>query len=584
MKYKIILFITVCLIVSLSMKAQTIDLQKATIPELQELVKSGKLTYTKLAQMYLDRIELYDLNTIKLNSIRTLNPHALEDAQRCDQAFAADPSVAKDMFGMPILIKDNINIIGMPTTAGSVALADNYAPYDAFLVTKIKASGAVILGKLNLTEFANYIATRMSNGFSSLGGQVLYPYRPIKLLGDTLVLTPSGSSAGSGVASAAALSAITIGTETSGSILSPSYTNSIVGIKPTVGLISRHGVIPISSSQDIAGPMGRHVTDVAILLNTLAGYDPNDESTKGIEGAGVTSIDYTKSLKLGGLKGKRVGLVGIPPADNAAYEPFQQALKVLKDAGVEIITKPNGDALTYYNPDNPDVNPSSPSSIVFDFDFAKDLTAYLATLPKEYPIKTLQNIVDFNNAYMKIDSTAFPYGQAILERCAVLNLEEKWEQFLSDREKDLLYSRTNGIDYLLKEYNLDCLIATSRTGSTTGIAAKAGYPTVSIPLANPGGTTYPTNLHFTGAAFCEAQLIEFAYVVEQATNFRIPPGLADKAHLGNLISAAQEIIERGQAIPNGLFDMALEVYHNNFATQVDVDMAANRLRAVVPTS
>jgi len=563
-------------------QAQTIDLQKVTILDLQELVKSGKLTYTELTQMYLDRIELYDFNSVKLNSIRVLNPHALEDAQKCDQAFAADPSVAKGMFGMPVLIKDNVNVIGMPTTAGSVALADNYAPYDAFLTTKIKASGAVILGKLNLTEFANYIAIRMSNGFSSLGGQVLYPYRPVQLLGDTLVLTPSGSSAGSGVASAAALSAITVGTETFGSILSPSFTNSIVGIKPTVGLISRYGVIPISSSQDIAGPMGRNVTDVTILLNTLAGYDPNDEATKGIEGAGVTNADYTKSLKLGGLKGKRVGLVGIPPADNAAYEPFQQALQVLREAGVDIVTKPNGDALTYFNPDDPDANPPFPSSIVFDYDFAKDLPAYLSTLNENYPIKTLQNIVDFNNQYMKTDSSAFPYGQAIMERCAILNLEEKVEQYIADRQKDLLYSRTNGIDYLLKEYSLDCLISTSRTGSTTGIAAKAGYPTVSIPLANPGGTTYPINLHFTGAAFSEAQLIEFAFVVEQATNFRVPPGLADKSNLGNAISAALELTNEKRALFQETYDRAFEVYHNNFATQVDVDKATNQLRPALP--
>ena len=564
-----------------ALDAQLVDLQKATILELQELIKSGKLTYTKLTQMYLNRIELYDLNTIKLNSVRVLNPHALQEAQQCDKLFAANPSIAKGMFGMPILIKDNINVVGMPTTAGSVALADNYPPYDAFIASKLKAAGAIILGKANLTEFANYIALRMSNGFSSLGGQVLHPYRPAKLLGDTLTLTPSGSSAGSGAASAAALSAITIGTETSGSILSPSFANSIVGIKPTVGLVSRYGIIPISSSQDIAGPMGRHVTDVAILLNVLAGYDPNDTTTQALNEAGVKNVDYTKSLKLDGLKGKRVGLVGIPPADNAAYEPFQQALQALKEAGVEVVTKPNGAALTYFNPNNPDVNPPSPqNSIVLDYDFAKDLPAYLSTLNTNYPIKTLQNIVDFNTQYMKTDSSAFAYGQAILERCAILNLEEKREQFVADRQNDLLYSRTNGIDYLLKEYNLDCLMATSRTGSTTLIAAKAGYPTVSIPLCNSGGTAYPINLHFTGSAFSESQLIEFAYVVEQATHFRIPPGLANKNHLGSAIEEALQHSDAERMRFQDTYNKAFEVYHNNFATQADVDKANHALRAV----
>lgn len=561
-----------------------VDLQKATIFDLQEMVRSGKLTYKKLTQMYLNRIELYDVNTIKINSVRVLNSNALSDAADCDKAFRANPEVAKGMFGIPVLIKDNVNVTGMPTTAGSVALADNYPPYDAFLVTKLKEAGAVILGKANLTEFANYIANNMPTGFSSLGGQVRNPYRPIPLLGDTVTVRPSGSSAGSGAASAAALSAVAIGTETSGSILSPSFANSIVGIKPTVGLISRYGVIPISSTQDTGGPMGRNVTDVAILLNVLVGYDIHDDATKGIEEAGVGSVDYTKSLKLNDLKGKRLGLLGILADDNAAYEPFQQAIKALTDAGAEIVTKPNGAALTYYNPNNPEVNPRSPSSIVFDYDFAKDLPAYLATLGENYPIKTLQNIVDFNNVYMKADSTAFPYGQAILERCAVLNLEEKKEQYIADREKDILYSRVHGIDYLLDTYHLDGLIGVSTVGSPfspTVIGAKACYPTVSLPLANPGGTVYPINITFTGTAFSEAQLIEFAFVVEQATHFRIPPGLADKSHLGEAISAALLFSDEEWATYIHAYDEAFEVYYNNFATQTDVDAADKALRTAL---
>lgn len=564
---------------------QVVDLQTATVNDLQEMVKLGKLTYKKLAQMYLNRIELYDFNTVKLNSIRVLNPNALADAEACDRAFKANPQVAKGIFGMPILIKDNVNVMGMPTTAGSVALSDNYPPYNAFIVTKLKEAGAVILGKVNLTEFANYIANNMPTGFSSLGGQVRNPYRPIPLLGDTVTVRPSGSSAGSGVASAAALSAITIGTETSGSILSPSFANSIVGIKPTVGLVSRNGIIPISSTQDTGGPMGRNVTDVAILLNVLAGYDPQDVATMGIEEAGVSSIDYTKSLKLNDLKGKKLGLIGIPSQDDVAFEPFQRALQALKAAGAEIVTKPNGKALTYYNPTNPDVNPRSPRSIVFDYDFAKDLPAYLSTLDKDYPIKTLQDIVDFNNEYMKTDSAAFAYGQAIMERCAVLDIEEKREQYLADRASDILYARVNGIDYLLETYHLDGLIGVSTVNSPlspTVIAAKACYPTVSIPLANPGGTTYPLNITFTGTAFSEAQLIEFAYVVEQATHYRIPPGLAEKSALGDAIETALALSQEERERFVAIYESALETYTNNFATQTKVDEAEKLLRGIIP--
>ena len=560
---------------------QIVDLQKVTIPELQDMIKAGKLTYKQLTQMYLNRIELYDFNTIKLNSVRMLNPNALADAEKCDLAFAKDPSVAKGMFGIPVLIKDNINVVGMPTTAGSVALADNYAPYDAFLIEKLKEAGAVILGKLNLTEFANYIANGMTTGWSSLGGQVLNPYRPTPLLGDTIIVAPSGSSAGSGAAAAAALSAITVGTETSGSILSPAFMNSIAGIKPTVGLISRFGVIPISSSQDISGPMGRNVTDLAVLMNVLAGFDPNDDTTEGIAKAGVTSVDYTKSLQLGNLKGKRIGLLAVPAENHAIYTAFQIALKALKEAGAEIITKPDGSALTFHNPDNPNINPPFPRTIVLDYDFAKDLTAYLATLSENYPIKTLQDIVDFNNEYMKTNPGAFPFGQAIMIRCSEIDLEAKRDSFLFDRERDLLYSRTNGIDYLLKKHNLDGLIATSSIGSSTAIAAKAGYPTVSIPLVNVGGTRNPVNITFTGTAFSEAQLIEFAYVVEQATNFRIPPGLAEKSSLGEAIYLAQKLSVEERRRIQSVYNSAWNVYQNNFLPQEDIDVSDRELRAAI---
>jgi len=400
------------------------------------------------------------------------------------------------------------------------------------------------------------------------------------LLGDTITVRPSGSSAGSGVAAAAALSVVTIGTDTSGSILSPSFASSVVGIRPTVGLVSRHGIIPLSSTQDTGGPMGRNVTDVAILLNILAGYDPNDDATNEIKEARVKDVDYTKSLKLGDLKGKRIGLIGIPDETNPAHEPFKQAINALREAGAEIVTKPNGTALTYYHPDNLDINPPLPSTIVMDWDFANDLPAYLATLDENYPIKTLQDIIDFNNESMKTNPDAFAYGQVVLLRCNDLDIEAQKEQFLADRQTDILYAQTNGIDYLLQKYELDGLIGVSTPGSPlspTLIVSKACYPAVSIPLANPGGTTYPLNMAFTGTAFSEAQLIEFAYVVEQATNFRIPPGLADKSRLGAAICAAKELSVNERETFQDILDSALEVYGNNFCKQQDVDRVEDLL-------
>ena len=560
---------------------QRVDLQNTTIVDLQNLVRAGKLTYKELTQMYLNRIELYDFNTIKLNSVRILNPQALADAAQRDREFAANPNLAQGMFGIPVLIKDNINVVGMPTTAGSVALADNYTPTNAFLVNQLIESGAVILGKVNLTEFGNFIAIGMTGGWSSLGGQVRSAYRPVPLLGDTITLTPIGSSSGSGVAAAAALAAVTVGTETSGSILSPSFASSVVGIKPTIGLVSRSGIIPIAISQDTAGPMVRNVTDAAILLNALTGFDPNDEATKKIEKVGMTNVDFTQSLRLGGLSGKRVGLVGVPSEENPAYAAFQEAMQVLRDAGVEIVTNPDGTALTFRNPDNPGTNPPIARSSVLDFEFARDLPAYLATLDAGFPIRTLQDILDFNNAYLETNPDAFPFGQAILIRCNELNLEEAKEQYLADRQRDILWSRDYGIDYLLQKYNLDALISTSNFVNTLILGARAGYPTVSIPLANPNGTRYPINLHFTGTAFSDALMIEFAYVVERATNFRIPPGLAEKSKLGELIRLAKEDSAEKRARYQDVFDAAFAVYQCNFSTQREVDEAVKELQSVL---
>ena len=567
-----------------------VDLQKATTVDLHSLVKSGNLTYKELTRMYLDRIELYDFNTIKLNSVRVLNSNALADAEKCDEIFAENPSVAAGMFGMPTLIKDNINVMGMPTTAGNVALADNYAPYDAPLITYLKESGAVILGKTNLAEFANYFSSGMPNGWSSVGKQVNNVNRPQLLFSSATgtaresFSNPSGSSSGSAVAGAAALSAVTIGTETNGSILSPSSTQSLVGIKPTRGLISRYGVVPLAETQDTAGPMVRNVTDAAVLLTALAGYDSNDETTKGIAEAGVTGVDYTESLRLNGLAGKRIGLQGSIPSreSNPAYHA---ALDALEAAGALIVNRPtsangSGTGYTYTG--------SAPAeSTVFYYDMAKNMPIYLATLGDDYPIKTLQDIIDFTYSYAEIHGYAETFSSNVsasnrmshLRNANNVDLEKDFENYQSIRQQRWNYSRGN-LDRILTENNLDAIITNA---STISIGAMAGYPTINIPLSQRDRNN-GASLSFTGAPFTEAKLIEFAYVVEQAqeTFKRTPPGLADRmSGLDQAIGVARGFTVEERAPFQTIYDSVFAVYRNNYAAQMDIDKANDELRTAI---
>ncbi|GGG07883.1 amidase family protein [Paenibacillus abyssi] len=557
----------------------TIDLQKSTIADMQAMVKEGKLSYERLVNMYLARIDLYNSHTVQLDAVASINPNALQLARQADAAVKADPSKAAGMFGIPVLIKDNIGTAaadGMPTTAGSIALANNYTADDSFVVTLLKESGAIILGKTNLSEFANFITRGMRNGYSTLEGQVLNPYLPG-------VLDVSGSSSGSGSAGAAALAAITIGTETSGSILSPSFRNSLVGLKPTVGLVSRSGIIPLSHSQDTAGPMGRSVEDVATLLTAMQGYDPDDiHINMGIDNEIIVDAAYLNAhterygdyLNKDGLKGKTLGVYSIPDKERQpdVYETFVKAIQVLENQGAKIVYASNGEGLS-------SELKAAPASKVLFYDFKQDIELYLkaqknpiVASDNQTVITSLQDIIDYNKKHLNL----LKYGQSILEEAVAYDMtpgSNDYQAYEEQRAADIEYSRKNGINYLLNKYSLDGLIGMN--GATTGIAARAGYPSITVPAGYrtaEGSNGEPINLQFTGDAFTEEQLIQMGYAFEQATKARVAPGMAVKDRLKQLIDDAAAGNFTGPE-----YDAAVAVYKSNFATQQEVDKTGNAL-------
>lgn len=486
----------------------------ATIPQIRSAIASGRITCRQLVQWYLDRMDALDAAGPRLNSIRARNLQALQIAGSYDRM---SPSALRGpLFCIPIVVKDNIDTIDMPTTAGSVALQGTFALDDAFLVKKLKAAGAIIIAKANLTEFANYLTTGMPAGYSSLGGYVLNPYDPrpipppVQNSDGRQALTPSGSSAGPGVAAAVNLAAATVGTETSGSILSPSNANSIVGIKPTVGLISRQGVVPIAASQDTAGPMTRTVTDAAILLGVLAGVDGRDSAT--VSSQGLALSDYTPYLKTDGLAGARIGVPrqywSTLGAEQAAIG--QRALQVMRDLGAEVI---DVDIATFSQL-------NAFSSSVLSYEFKRDLNAYLATRSSSSPVKTLADVIAYNAAHSDV---ALKYGQVLALASQALDLEADEFKHVSDRAMDLQLAKVQGIDAAIDSNNLTALVFPGSSGA--GIAAKAGYPSVIVP-AGYLSTSSPYGVMFTGKAYSEATLISLAYAFEQAAKIRQPPGSA----------------------------------------------------------
>ena len=514
--------------------------ENTSLADLQQALANGKATSVDLLRRYIARIDAYDRAGPTLNSIRELNPDALTLALRADAPTPANKRLP--LQGLPILLKDNIATgDSQHTTAGSLALEGAQATHDATLVTRLRQAGAVIMGKANLTEFANILAIGMPSGYSSLGGQVRNPFALALDDKGIPIVGPGGSSAGSAVAVAAGLAAAAIGTETSGSLLSPASQNGIVTVKPTVGLISRAGIIPIAASQDTAGPMTRTVQDAAILLNILAGPDPLDPATK----AAPKIPDYTKSLDRNGLKGARIGIPSNPadPGNDVYYRPLSarsaaamaEVIRVLEAQGAIIIREniptegwiggPGTDmAILNRNPLSPAVNTVARLPIVFLYELKHDMNAYLRDWAKGAKVKTLGEIIGFNAAHA---DRALRFGQDLFVAAEATSGTLQEPEYLSARAMDLRASRGNGLDAYMEENRLDAVLFPGTSGAA--IAAKAGYPSVQVPAGLtagvPGRETpdYPIGATFTGLAWSEPTLLRIAYAYEQASLARRPP-------------------------------------------------------------
>lgn len=492
------------------------ELVEITIPQLQAKMKSGQLSARRLAEMYLERIKQIDTKT---RSVIEINPDALAIADQMDRERKRG-KVRSALHGVPILIKDNIDTADkMLTTAGSLALVDAPKPtQDAFVVQQLRKAGAVILGKTNLSEWANFRGNRSISGWSGRGGQTNNPY--------FLDENPSGSSSGSGVAVSANLAAVAIGTETNGSIQSPAVANGVVGIKPTVGLVSRSGIIPISHSQDTAGPMTRTVADAAIVLTAIAGSDKNDPITA--EADKRKAKDYSRFLDANGLKGARLGLVTNPPQRNieawkAYWEPF---FDKIRQAGATLV-----------DVKFPDFGPTYPVDrmALMQFEFKANLNKYLAARGSKY--KTLEELIKFNEENKEKELAIFGQELFVQSQARGDLTDKSYLESVARLQKQM---RADGIDALLTQNKLDALVGPF--GAMVSIAAIAGYPSIVVPLglrnvpaaAASGNmpavppSVQTTGMLFAGTAWTEPDLITYAYAFEQKTKGRVIPQFLPK--------------------------------------------------------
>jgi len=518
-----------------------LQLVEATLPQLSQALRSHLVTSEQLVKMYQARIAAYDKVGPTLNAILHLNENALDDARDVDHERRRGHDRGP-MFGIPILLKDNVDTDDQPTTAGSVALAGSIPPRDSFITRRLRNAGAVILGKATLTEFANFIAIGMPSGYSSLGGYGLNPYDPRPLPGSDgrPVLTPGGSSSGPGIAVAANLTAIAIGTETSGSILSPSSSNGVAGIKPTLGLVSRTGILPITANQDTAGPIARTVTDAAILLGVIAGFDRDDPATLGCLVPGNCFRDYTRFLNKRALRGARIAVphtpywVGFTPEQT---QIMNDAIAAMRAEGAFVDDPheiPNQADISAFGICTSAPAPATCSTVLM-YGQKFDLNSYLTRRP-DAPVHTIDEIIAFNNAN---PTTALKYGQALFLAAAALDTSPgsaDTQRLIADRAKDLQLTR-GGLDAVLDgpdgiagtADDFDAILFPQNRGA--GAPAKAGYPSVAVPAGftppvAPVVNPTPFGIAFTGRAYSEPRLIALAFAFEQATHHRTAPASA----------------------------------------------------------
>ncbi len=486
--------------------------EEATVAQLQARMSSGALDSRRLTRAYLDRIAAIDDAGPMLNAVIELNPEAMREATALDAERRAG-KVRGPLHGIPVLLKDNIDAVPMVNSAGSLALATHRPKQDAALVARLREAGAVILGKTNLSEWANFRSSHSSSGWSGRGGQTRNPY--------ALDRSPCGSSSGTGAAIAANLATVGIGTETDGSILCPSAVNGLVGIKPTVGLVNRSGIIPISSSQDTAGPMARTVTDAAIVLGVLTSLGPDEIVTRD---AGHHGENHAAALSPDALKGARIGVL----RDKTGYQPaldatFERALAVLRAAGAEVV---DADIATAGQWDYAE------SEVLFH-EFKTGLNRYLAE--SGAPVASLAELIAYNNAHADTEMPWF--GQDLFERAQAKGpLSDK--TYLEARANAIRLARDEGLDATLKAQRLDALVAPTTSsawmidpingdhfsGAGYGVAAVAGTPSITVPMGDVHGL--PVGIVFMGPAWSEAKLIGYAFGYEQATHARKPPTFA----------------------------------------------------------
>jgi len=495
------------------------ELDEISVDELQQNMESGERTARSITELYLGRINEMDRQGPELRSIIETNPEALAIADDLD-AERRTNGPRGPLHGIPVAIKDNIDTHDqMTTTAGSLALEGSISPMDSFIAQKLRSAGAIILAKANMSEWAYFRGLRATSGWSARGGQCRNPY--------ALDRNPCGSSSGSGVAASANLAALTIGTETGGSIMCPSSSNGVVGIKPTVGLWSRSGIIPISHSQDTAGPMCRNVKDATILLGALTGVDTRDSATSPSQGKAHN--DYTPFLDPAGLKGTRIGVArSFTGFDPRIITLFDEAIEVMRAEGAIIVDPANLDAAAWNDP---------LSLVLLEYEFKADLNAYLAGLGPNVRVKSLADVIEFNEQHADLELPYFGQERMIASQARGPLTDPEYLNAMSTIQRA---NREDGIDRLVREHNLDAIVAPTRDipwptdhikgdrsdgGSSAGPAAIAGYPDISVPMGFVSGL--PVGVSFFGRAWSEPTLIKIAYAYEQVTQHRRAPTFAE---------------------------------------------------------